>query len=150
MTWQNSQKELSIASAQGFQYVRHRTSKLEAQHASLRADHAGVSDRVLELENAFKIGCMIFITLALYLMVLQNQRLASLSQSLSGCSEACGQCSSSVYTWSHTLSNPGQVHAHPWRGNVRVCSNPPPLGLCSYHAAHIVNRFAQHRNGIVT
>ncbi len=54
-------KELSIATTQGFQYVRHRESKLEAQHVSLRADHAGVSDRVLELENAVKIGFMMIV-----------------------------------------------------------------------------------------
>ena len=76
-------KELSIATTQGFQYTRHRASKLKAQLASLRADHAGVCDRVLELENAFKICCMMIVIPALYLMVLQNQRLASLSQRLS-------------------------------------------------------------------
>ncbi len=76
-------KELSIATTQGFQYLGHRASNLEAQHASLREDHAGVSDRVLELENAVKIGCMMIFILALYVMVLQNQRLASLSQRLS-------------------------------------------------------------------
>jgi hypothetical protein len=139
-------KELSIATAQGFQYVRHRTSKLEAQHASLRADHAGVSDRVLELENAFKIGCMIFITLALYLMVLQNQRLASLSQSLSVAQKLVGSAAA-VFILGLTLFPIQDKYMLILGGAMCGCA---ATWLCSYHAANIVNRFAQHRNGIVT
>ncbi|DBA74124.1 TPA: hypothetical protein ACH3X1_010929 [Trebouxia sp. C0004] len=61
-------KDLSIATHQGFQYVRRKASNLEAQHASLRADHTGVSDRVVKLENAVKIGCMMIVISALHVV----------------------------------------------------------------------------------
>ena len=139
-------KELSIATTQGFQYVRHRASKLEAKHASLRADHTGVSDRVLELENTVKIAFMMIFILALYVMVLQNQRLASLSQRLS-VAEKLVRSAAAVFilvlTFFPIQDRCMLILGGAMCGCVATC-------LCSYHAANIVNRVAQHRNGIVT
>ncbi len=139
-------KELSIATHQGFQYVRHRASKLEAQHANLRADHAGVADRVLELENAVKIGCMMIVILALYVVVLQNQYLASLSQRLSVTQKLVGNAAA-VFILFLTF--------FPIQDKYMLISGGAMCGcvatwLCSHHVANIINRFAQHKNGIVT
>lgn len=139
-------KELSIATTKGFQYLGHRASNLEAQHASLREDHAGVSDRVLELKNAVKIGCMMIFILALYVMVLQNQRLASLSQRLSVAEKLVGSAAA-VFILVLTFFPIQDRYMLILGGAMCECT---ATWLCSHHAANIVNRSAQHRNGIVT